>query len=52
MIDESKRKVDELKVSYDETAEEVFTINIRCPHCKKAFSLSLAKLTLLGGEKK
>jgi len=46
MIDESKRKVGEEKVSYDEIAEEVFTLNIKCPHCKKALSLSLAKLSL------
>lgn len=47
MIDESKRKVDETKTSYHETAEEIFTLNIRCPHCKKSLSLSLAKLDLV-----
>jgi len=46
MIDKSKRKVDDLKSSYHETAEEVFTLNIGCPHCKKTISLSLAKLNL------
>ena len=46
MINESKRKVEETKVSYHETAEEVFTLNIGCPHCKKTISLSLAKLDI------
>ena len=46
MIDNSKRKVEESKVSYNETAEEVFTLNIGCPHCKKTISISLAKLNL------
>lgn len=46
MIDESKRKVDEEKVSYNESAEELFTHNFRCPHCKGTLSLSLAKLYL------
>ena len=46
MIDKSKRKVKESKISYTETAEEVFTLNIGCPHCKKTISLSLAKLNL------
>ena len=45
-IDESKREVKESKVNYYETAEEVFTLNIGCPHCKKTISLSLAKLEL------
>ena len=46
MIDNSKRNVKESKVQYEETAEEVFTLNIGCPHCKKTLSLSLAKLEL------
>tara|TARA_R100001530_G_scaffold28915_1_gene22853 strand:- start:541 stop:714 length:174 start_codon:yes stop_codon:yes gene_type:complete len=46
MINEVERKVDESKTSYHETAEEVFTLNIGCPHCKKSLSLSLAKLNL------
>jgi len=46
VIDNSKRKVDEGKVSYNEMAEEVFTLNIGCPHCKKTISLTLAKLNL------
>lgn len=46
MIDESKRLVEESKVSYHESAEEVFTLNIGCPHCKKTLSISLAKLEL------
>ena len=46
MIDKSKRKVKEDKVQYNETAEEVFTLNIGCPHCKKTISISLAKLEL------
>lgn len=47
MINEEKRNVKETKVSYRELAEEVFTLNIGCPHCKKPISLSLAKLELL-----
>ena len=47
MIDKSKREVKEDKVSYDETAEEIFTLNIGCPHCHKPISLSLAKLELI-----
>ena len=47
MIDKRKTKVHDLqKVEYDEYAEEVFTLNIGCPHCKKTLSLSLAKLEL------
>ena len=46
MIDNSKRDVKEDKISYKEIAEEVFTLNIGCPHCKKTISLSLAKLEL------
>ena len=46
MIDRSKRKVKEDKITYNETAEEVFTLNIGCPHCGKTISLSLAKLEL------
>ena len=46
-IDKSKRKVDDLKgISYHETADEVFTLNIGCPHCKGVISLSLAGLKL------
>jgi len=39
--------VNESKIGYEETAEEVFTINLGCPHCKKTISISLAKLELL-----
>ena len=47
MLDELKRKVEDIKgVSYEEKAEEVFTLNIGCPHCKKTISLSLAKLEI------
>lgn len=47
MIDKSKREVEDIKnVNYHETAEELFTLNIGCPHCKKTLSLSLAKLEL------
>ncbi len=46
MMDESKRLVEESKVSYHESVEELFTLNIGCPHCKKTLSLSLAKLNL------
>lgn len=46
MIDKSKRKVKEIKINYSEIAEEVFTLNIGCPHCKKTLSFSLAKLEL------
>ena len=47
MINPSRRKVDDLKnVKYEETAEEVFTLNIKCPHCKNSLSISLAKLEL------
>lgn len=45
-IDNTKRKVKEDKISYVENAEEVFTLNIGCPHCKKTISISLAKLEL------
>ncbi|MBU1121966.1 MAG: hypothetical protein KKF54_04640 [Candidatus Omnitrophica bacterium] len=47
VIDKAKRKVNESKIGYEETAEEVFTINLGCPHCKKTISISLAKLELL-----
>ena len=46
MIDKSKRNVKETKTQYNEYAEELFTLNIGCPHCKKTLSLSLAKLEL------
>lgn len=45
MTDE-ERRVHDVKSEYDEFAEEVFTLNIGCPHCKKPISLSLAKLDL------
>ncbi len=51
MIDKRKTKVDEPKISYNEFAEELFTLNIGCPHCKKTLSLSLDKLSLEGVEK-
>lgn len=47
MINNRKTEVNDLKeVSYQENAEELFTLNIGCPHCKKPLSLSLAKLVL------
>ena len=46
MINESKRKVKEEKISYEEIAEEIFTLNIKCPHCNKSLSLSMTKLDL------
>ena len=46
VVDGRKTKVDDIKSSYHETAEEVFTLNIGCPHCKKTISLSLAKLNM------
>jgi len=52
MIDKNKREVKEPKVTYNETAEEVFTLNIGCPHCKKTISISLAKLELEQKESK
>lgn len=47
MIDESKRKVNDLKgISYYESAKEVFTLNLGCPHCGNTISISLAGLKL------
>jgi len=46
MINNSKRKVKEDKVQYNETAEELFTLNIGCPHCRKTISISVAKLEM------
>lgn len=46
MNDTSKRKVKETKVQYEEIAEECFTLNIPCPHCKNTLSISLSKLNL------
>jgi hypothetical protein len=47
MIKENRREVRDLKnITYEEIAEEVFTLNIKCPHCKKVLSLTLAKLEL------
>ena len=51
MIDRTKREVKEDKISYEETAEEVFTLNIGYPHCKKTISISLAKLELESSQK-
>jgi len=53
MISKDKRNVNDLKnISYQEEAEEVFTLNIGCPHCKKTISLSLAKLDLKEAKEK
>ena len=47
MINKRNTKVNDIKeIEYNETAEEVFTLNIGCPHCKNTISLSLAKLEL------
>lgn len=51
MIDKSKRQVRETKINYEEFADEVFTLNIGCPHCNKTISISLCKLELKQKEK-
>jgi dihydroorotate dehydrogenase len=48
----NKRKVKDININYNEFAEEVFTLNIGCPHCKKTISISLAKLELEGAKQK
>jgi len=43
---EKLRQVNDVRSEYDEYADEIFTLNIGCPHCGKSLSLSLAKLEL------